>query len=75
MYALRSLEVFIIGEISSPGTYSLNALSTVISALFASGGPNKNGTLRNIKVMDNDRLVKPIDLYNFFIKGAKGDDI
>lgn len=75
MNALRTVEVFIIGEMKEPGTYSLNALSTVISALFASGGPSKNGTLRNIKVLNNGNLVKTIDLYDFFIKGGKGDDI
>ncbi len=75
MYALRSVEVFLIGEMNEPGTYSLNALSTVISALFASGGPSKNGTLRNIKVLDDGKTVKTIDLYDFFIKGAKKDDI
>ena len=75
MDALRTVEVYIIGELDTPGTYSLNALSTVISALFTSGGPNKNGSLRDIKVFDNEELVKTIDLYEFFIKGTKGNDI
>ena len=75
MGALRSVDVFIIGELESPGTYSLSALSTVISALFASGGPSKNGSLRDIRVYNEGELVKSIDLYEFFIKGTKGDDI
>jgi polysaccharide export outer membrane protein len=75
MDALRTIEVFIIGELDTPGTYSLNALSTGVSALFASGGPNKSGSLRNIKVLDSEDVVKTIDLYEFFIKGAKANDV
>lgn len=75
MGALRTVEVFIIGELENPGTYSLNSLSTVISALFASGGPSKKGSLRNIQVFQNGDLVKTLDLYDFFIKGTKFDDI
>ncbi len=73
MEALRTMEVFLIGELENPGTYSLNALSSVISALFASGGPSKSGSLRDIRVFDNGELVKTIDLYEFFIKGTKGE--
>lgn len=75
MGALRTVDVFIIGESMNPGTYSLSALSTVISALFASGGPSKNGSLRDIRVFSNGNLVKSIDIYDFFIKGTKGNDI
>jgi polysaccharide export outer membrane protein len=75
MEALRTTEVFLIGELETPGTYSLTSLSTIISALFTSGGPSKNGSLRDIRVFDNGELVKSIDLYEFFIKGTKGNDI
>ena len=75
MDALRTVEVYIIGELDTPGTYSLNALSTGISALFTSGGPNKSGSLRDIRVFYSGELVKSIDLYEFFIKGTKGNDI
>ncbi|NLD39567.1 MAG: polysaccharide biosynthesis protein [Desulfatiglans sp.] len=75
MDALKSIDIFMVGELNNPGTYSLSSLSTVVSALYASGGPNKNGTLRNISILNNDELVKTIDLYDFFIRGAKGDDI
>ncbi len=75
MDALKSIDIFMVGELNNPGTYSLSSLSTVVSALYASGGPNKNGTLRNISIMNNGELIKKIDLYDFFIRGAKGDDI
>lgn len=75
MGSLRTIEVFIIGELKTAGTYSLTSLSTVISALFASGGPSKTGSMRDIKVYDNEQLIKSIDLYEFFIKGTRGNDI
>jgi protein involved in polysaccharide export with SLBB domain len=75
MGRLRTVEIFIVGEAKNPGTYSVSSLSTVITALFATGGPSKKGSLRNIKVFRNGEPIKPIDLYEFFIKGTKGNDI
>jgi len=75
MDTLRTVEVYMMGEFIKPGSYNLNSLSTAISALFASGGPGKNGSLRNIKVLKNGELVNTIDLYNFFINGSKRDDV
>jgi protein involved in polysaccharide export with SLBB domain len=75
MDALKSVDIFMVGELNSPGTYSLSSLSTVVSALYASGGPSKNGSLRNISILNNDEPIQTIDLYDFFIHGAKGDDI
>ena len=75
MDTLKTIEVFMVGELTKPGTYNLSSLSTVVSALYASGGPGKNGSLRNISVFSNGKLIKTIDLYNFFINGSKGDDI
>ncbi len=75
MEALRTMDVFLIGELEAPGTYSLTSLSTVISALFTSGGPSKSGSLRDIRVFNNGELVKSVDLYEFFIKGTKGNDV
>ncbi len=75
MDALKSVDVFMVGEFNKPGTYNLSSLSTVVSALFASGGPSKNGSLRNINVLSNGTHIKTIDLYDFFINGSKGDDV
>lgn len=75
MGALRTVEVFVIGELDYPGTYSLSSLSTAISALFASGGPSKNGSLRDIRIFQDGKLIKSIDLYEFFIKGTKENDV
>ncbi len=75
MGRLRTIDVFIVGEAKHPATYSVSSLSTVISALYASGGPSKNGSLRDIKVFRNGAVVVTLDLYEFFIKGIKGHDI
>ena len=75
MDVLKTVDVYMVGELKRAGTYSLSSLSTVISALSASGGPSKNGSLRNINILRNEELLKTIDLYDFFINGLKEDDI
>ncbi len=74
MGRLRTVQIFIVGESENPGTYSVSSLSTVITALFAAGGPGKNGSLRNIHLLRNGKLIKEIDLYDFFLKGDKKQD-
>jgi len=75
MGRLRTIQVFIVGEARNPGTYSVSSLSTIITALFAAGGPSKNGSLRDIRLLRNGDVVKHLDLYDFFIRGSKGDDV
>jgi polysaccharide export outer membrane protein len=75
MDALRTIEIFVVGEASSPGTYSVSSLSTIVTALYATGGPTKNGSIRNIKLIRNNETVSTLDLYDFFIKGVKDNDM
>jgi protein involved in polysaccharide export with SLBB domain len=75
MGKLRSIKVYVVGEVSAPGDYNVNSLSTLLSALSAAGGPTKNGSLRNIQINRNGKLVETVDLYDFFLKGDKGKDI
>ena len=75
MGALKTIDIYMVGELNRPGTYNLSSLSTVVSALSASGGPSKNGSLRNIDIRRNGELLKTIDLYDFFINGLKENDI
>lgn len=75
MGKLRLIKVYIIGEVESPGDYNISALSTVINALAAAGGPTKNGTLRAIQVMRGGQVAETVDLYDFFLKGEKSRDI
>jgi protein involved in polysaccharide export with SLBB domain len=71
---IRSIKVLIVGEVNLPGTYTLPSLATVFNALYASGGPNKNGSMRNIKVIRNNKVIVTLDIYDFMLKAeAKGN--
>lgn len=66
---LRSIQVFVLGESYKPGAYTVSSLSTVMNALYVSGGIKDVGSLRNIKLKRNGQLVSTIDLYDFLLKG------
>ncbi len=66
---LRAIKVNIIGAANAPGTYNLPATATVFNALYLSGGPNGNGSFRNIKLIRNNKVIKTIDVYDFLITG------
>ena len=71
---IRSIKVIIVGEVNLPGTYTLPSLATVFNALYASGGPGNNGSMRNIKVIRDNRTVSTLDVYEFMLNGdAKGN--
>lgn len=74
MAGLRTIKVFVIGEVARPGSYTLSSLATVTNALFAAGGPTKMGSLRQIKLLRNNHLVGTVDLYEFLLKGDKRQD-
>ena len=75
MGKLRPLKVYVVGEVNAPGDYNLNSLSTLLNALSAAGGPSKSGSLRNIQINRNGKVIESVDLYDFFLKGDKGKDI
>jgi len=70
MGQLRSIGIYIVGEVSVPGFYTISSLSNVTNALFAAGGPTKRGSLRNILLKRNGRLVAAIDYYDFLLSGS-----
>ncbi len=61
--------VNVMGEVKAPGTYTLSAFATVFHALYMAGGTNDPGTLRNIKVYRNNRLVTVVDIYDYILNG------
>jgi len=73
--ALRSIQVYVVGEVNQPGTYTVNALSTVLNVLHAAGGPTKKGTLRNLRLMRTGETVSAVDLYDFFLTGDRSHDV
>ena len=66
---IRSIRVTVVGEVKRPGSYSLSSLSTLMNALYTSGGPNTIGSFRNIFLMRNGKELVKFDLYDFLLKG------
>lgn len=71
----RTIMVNVAGDVVAPGTYTLSAFSTVYNALYMAGGPTEIGTLRNIKVYRNNRLLSTIDVYDYLLNGRLSGDI
>lgn len=67
--SIRTIRVTIAGEVVAPGTYSMSSLSRVMNALYLSGGPNENGTFRDIRVIRDKRLIAQVDLYDLLTTG------
>jgi len=72
---IRSIKVTILGEVTHPGSYTLSSLSTVFNALYASGGPNENGSFRAIEVIRGNELITTIDVYDFLLNGIQTNNI
>jgi len=75
MGKLKSIMVFVVGNVNKPGTYTISSFSTIINALFAAGGPSKVGTMRDIELKRNGNTVVSLDLYDFLLKGDKTKDL
>ena len=71
----RTITVNVMGEVKTPGSYTLSAFATVFHALYMAGGPNEIGTLRNIKVYRNNRLVTTVDVYDYILNGKLSGNI
>jgi polysaccharide biosynthesis/export protein len=74
MGELRSIRIFITGDVKRAGSYTVSGLSTITNALFASGGVTTVGSLRNIQLKRNGAVVSHFDLYDLLLKGDSSDD-
>jgi protein involved in polysaccharide export with SLBB domain len=72
---LRSIQVFVVGQARRPGSYTLSSLSTLVTALFATGGPSVQGSLRDIQVRRNGQTVTHFDLYDLLLLGDMSKDV
>jgi len=82
---LRSIQVYVLGEVNKPGGYQLSSMATAFTALYNAGGPTLSGSLRNVRVMRSEskgdspqlssRTVSVIDVYDYAIKGDKSKDV
>ena len=71
----RSIQVQVMGEVNVPGTYTLSSLSSAFNALYAAGGINDIGTLRDIKVYRQGRMISTIDVYDYLLNGNSRGDV
>lgn len=72
---IRTIQINVMGEVALPGTYALSSYSTVFHALYNAGGVNELGSLRNIKLMRNNKEVANVDIYDFILRGNIANDI
>jgi polysaccharide export outer membrane protein len=72
---LRSIQIFILGSARQPGAYTVGSLSTLVNALFASGGPSATGTMRHIQLRRANKLLAEFDIYDLVQKGDKSHDV
>ena len=72
---LRSIQVIVVGDARYPGTYTISSLSTLVNAIFASGGPTPQGSLRHIQVRRDGATITDFDFYDLLIKGDKTKDV
>lgn len=71
----RAVQIYVVGHAERPGTYTLSAMSTLLNALFTSGGPDAVGTMRNIQLKRGGQVVTTFDLYDVLTKGDKSKDL
>lgn len=74
MGQLRSIQVYVVGNARQPGNYTVSSLSTLVNALFSSGGPSEQGSMRRIELRRDGKVVTTFDLYDLLIHGDKSHD-
>jgi protein involved in polysaccharide export with SLBB domain len=75
MGQLRSIQVFVVGQARRAGNYTVSSLSTLVNALFASGGPTPQGSMRHIQLKRGNKVVVDYDLYDLLQRGDKSTDV
>jgi protein involved in polysaccharide export with SLBB domain len=71
---LRSIQVYVVGQAKRPGTYTVSSLSTLVTAVFAAGGPSNKGSMRSIQLKRGNRVIAEFDLYDLIASGDKSKD-
>lgn len=74
MARIRTIKVYVVGEVVRPGAYEISALATTSNALYAACGPARSGSLRQVKVMREGKTVAELDLYDFLLRGDRRFD-
>lgn len=71
---LRSVQIYVVGQAQQPGALVVSSLSTLLNAVFISGGPNAFGSMRNIQLQRDGKTIATLDLYDFVARGDKSQD-
>lgn len=74
MARIRTMKVYVVGEVARPGAYELSALATASNAIYAACGPSRSGSLRQIRIMRDGKTVGQLDLYEFLLQGDRRQD-
>jgi polysaccharide export outer membrane protein len=72
---LHSIQIYVLGSARQPGAYTVSSLSTLLDALFASGGPSATGSMRHIQLRRGDQTLTELDVYDVLRKGDKSHDV
>lgn len=72
---LRGVKVFVVGPANRPGVYTLSSQSTLLSAVVAAGGPGANGSMRQVQLRRDGKVISDIDIYSFLVQGDKSRDL
>ena len=72
---IRSIKIVLTGEIVKPGTYTLPSVATIFNALYASGGPNENGSFRTIQIIRGGSIIAVLDVYDFLLYGSLKNNV
>ena len=72
---LRAIQIYVLGNARQPGSYTVSSLTTLVDALFASGGPSATGTMRDIQLRRDGKTITDFDLYDLIAKGDKSKDV
>jgi polysaccharide export outer membrane protein len=75
MGSLRTIPIFVLGDVKRPGTYTISSLATITDALLLAGGPTEIGSMRRIELKRKDRLIVTFDLYDLLLMGDKSKDV
>ncbi len=71
---LRSIDIYVTGDARAPGRYTISSLSTLVNAIFATGGPSSAGSMRHIELERDGKMIADLDMYDLLLKGNKSDD-
>jgi len=72
---LRTIQVFILGDVVRPGGYTISSVSTVLNALYNAGGPTSRGSMRSIRIIRHDSVYRQVDLYGYILTGSRAEDV